>query len=201
MEALKAFEFGHLIAFVIPGLVATRALAYYVSALDASIKIVTTGGEGALGPVLVLLISGVSVGLTLSVFRQQWLDPIHGRIYGKFKDRAPEGKDERGRPVKVCRPNWRPNYGAIRDRKDLQEFYDHAISQVYRYYQFIANMAIALFLLYAARLDQYGCREPVTIGVVVVALLLEITAYQQFKGWCRVHNQITGGTATSPTGA
>lgn len=201
VEALKAFDFGQLIAFVLPGLVATRGLALLLPTLDAAFVKITTGGEGALGPLVWLLIVGATAGLTISVSRQQWLDPIFGWIYS----------DEHG--------PWRVNYAALKKDEKAQALYAQAVSNVYRYYQFIANMAIALALAagilwraaFIAPSPPSGATPPYEglkwVTAILSAFLL-VTAYQQFKGWCRVHNPITSdveskGTsdAAAPAGA
>jgi hypothetical protein len=196
VEALKAFDFGQLIAFVLPGLVATRALALLMPSLAAAFEKITAPGEGAFGPLVWLLLVGSTVGLTISVTRQQWLDPVFGWIYGCFPIR--ENSKTKERP----RGPWRVNYSVITRDEKMQAWYEKAVREVYRYYQFIANIGIALAigagaLWRAASLGQshltpdsppFALLRWVATGL---SLFLLFTAYQQFKGWCRVHNQIT----------
>lgn len=200
MEALKAFEFGHLIAFVLPGLVATRAAAFYLSSLGTALEKATSGGEGAVGPLLWVLLAGATLGLTISVMRQQWLDPLFGWVYGLMKRRDPNFKGE-GKAPRIAPPAWRPNYRAISASTECAALFEKSVANVYRYYQFITNLGIAVALLALAIADQpvqvitgNSNVAPVlwtwkALSLGAGALLL--TGYLQFEGWCRVHNQIT----------
>jgi hypothetical protein len=198
-EIIKGFDFGQLIAFILPGIVSARALGYYLPSVQRAMDKASTGGEGVSGPLIWLLFVAATSGLTISVVRQQWFDLLYGFIYGKFKD-TKKGESKGDVEDRVERPHWRPNYTAIRDKK-CEALYDKAVSNVYRYYQFISNMGIALILLAIARWNnspssaanaQQGARErEITVTVAFLSVFLLFTAYQQFKGWCRVHNQIS----------
>jgi hypothetical protein len=206
MEPLKGIDFGQLIAFILPGTVAARALAYYLPSIQQAIDKASTGGEGSIGPLIWFFFVAATCGLTISVTRQQWLDPLFGWIYGKFKD-APQNKVDGQK--KNERPSWRPNYVALRESTACAELFEKSVNQVYRYYQFAANLALSFALITVARywapeLLQSRSNQTthsITIGSGVVALSLFLTAYQQFKGWCRVHNQITGGVSVAPKGS
>jgi hypothetical protein len=219
IAALKAFDFGHLIAFILPGLVAARAAAYYLGSVQSALDKATSGGEGAIGPLVWVLLVGAAAGLTISVMRQQWLDPLFGGIYSWFKMADPDHVGS-GKPKRVARPPWRPNYRALSASKDCADLYEKAVANVYRYYQFITNMGIAVSVLSLARWHQVlkvsdGSVSDMLTGSRILGVLgfvLIITGYQQFKGWCRVHNQITepftttvsrppGTTAAAPIAA
>jgi hypothetical protein len=194
MDALKAFEFGHLIAFVLPGLVATRALAYYLPSLQEAISKVTSGGEGAVGPLILIIVISAGVGLTISLLRQQWLDLLFGSVLMFFKVKSKTGTGWQ------ARPSWRVNYEIVTQNEKCEKLYGQAVNQVYRYYQFIGNMAIAVTCMTVARFeiqnkDAVGATwlgmSP-NQALTTLSVLLFLTAASQFTGWCRVHNQITG---------
>src|SRR4051812_32939044 len=84
VDALKVFDFGQLIAFVLPGLVATRGLALLMPSLQRAFDKISAPGEGAIGPLLWLLLVAATIGLTISLCRQQWVDLVFGWIYGCF---------------------------------------------------------------------------------------------------------------------
>jgi hypothetical protein len=213
VDALKAFDFGQLIAFVLPGLVATRGLALLMPSLATAFDKITKGGEGALGPLVWLLIVGATVGLTISLTRQQFLDWVFGSIYGCFPIRAEKRK-------KLKRAPWRPNYVAIARSEKIQTLFDKVVREVYRYYQFIANISVALAIdagvLWRVSSVASAPSAGATTGTAPFGALkwvatglsgfLLFTAYQQFKGWCRVHNQITSsvesqGSPSAPAAA
>src|SRR5213076_2352263 len=86
-EIIKGFDFGQLIAFILPGIVSARALGYYLPSVQRAMDKTSTGGEGVSGPLIWLLFVAATSGLTISVVRQQWFDLLFGFIYGKFKDK------------------------------------------------------------------------------------------------------------------
>jgi hypothetical protein len=152
------------------------------------------------------LIVGSTAGLTISLTRQQFLDSLFGWIYGCFPIRGELRKE-------AARPPWRPNYVAIARSEKIQALFDKVVREVYRYYQFIANISVALAIdagvLWrvssvvpaapsgaTAAASPYGALKWVATGL---SGFLLFTAYQQFKGWCRVHNQIT--SSVEPQGS
>src|SRR5690348_9630339 len=96
VEALKAFDFGQLIAYILPGLAAARGLALVMPDLGTSFQKVTAGGEGALGPLVWLLIVGATIGLTISVTRQNSIDVLFGHIYACYP-KSEKGKQKEGK--------------------------------------------------------------------------------------------------------
>ena len=100
VEALKAFDFGQLIALILPALVATRGIVLLTPSLHAAFDKITVGREGALGPLVWLLIVGAAIGLTIHVTRQRSIDLLFVTIYGCFP------KDEKKKAKQKRRP-WR----------------------------------------------------------------------------------------------
>lgn len=198
MEAIKFFDFGQLIAFVLPGILVARACAYYLPSLQRAFDRASSGGEGTVGPLIWVLLAAATCGLTLSVVRQQWVDPVFGRIYGWSKEQhSVDGVDQQ-----VTRPPWRPNYRALRASKEIRALFEGAVAQVYRYYQFVTNTSVAVGTLAVARWNQRALMIAsgksvdslslaVTWAMAITSVALLLTSYQQFLGWCRVHNQIT----------
>lgn len=181
VDALKVFDFQYLIAWVLPGLVATRAVAYYFSQLATAYEKASAGGDGAVVPLILLILAALTCGLTVSLLRQQFFDSFVGwcRSFGK------DGEDL---------PGWRPNYAVILASKEKTEAFEKILQQVYRYYQFVANMAFSVGVLALARWHSLkGASSTdlnITRGLGALSLLLLLTAISQFIGWCRVHNQV-----------
>jgi hypothetical protein len=178
MEGLR-ITFGHVIAFFLPGIVTTRAVAYFFPTIQTALDSLISGASGALGQSVFLAGVAATTGLATSAIRGQYLDGVFGWFMRGCK-RASK-----------CGPDWRTNYERV---KAAGEMWDKAVENVFRYYQFTANLSIALFVLFWARAVvkglQWNRETQITMAILVVSLLLLLTAYLQFLEWCRVRNSV-----------
>jgi hypothetical protein len=178
MEGLR-INFGHVIAFFLPGIVTTRAVAYFFPTIQTALDSLISGTSGALGQTIFLAGIAATTGLATSAIRGQYLD----RFFGWFM---------RGcKPARKGSVDWRTNYERV---KAAGEIWEKVVENFYRYYQFTANLSIALLVLVVARLVVYSFQwssdAPVTFITLFVSLLLLRTAYLQFKEWCSVRDSV-----------
>jgi hypothetical protein len=180
VDLFKGFEFGHIIAFLLPGFVATRAMAYYLPFVQDTLDRAVRGGDGSVGAGIFYVTVAATVGLTISILRQVWLDRWFGWLHENMKLDVPFGRVlHLGRRARRCQRDsrswwpgtwsWQPtkdeeaelekfvpgsaavNYQVLRRSKELLETFGQSVNQVYRYYQFVGNMGIATLLLAVAR--------------------------------------------------
>jgi hypothetical protein len=169
MEGLKV-TFGHVIAFLLPGIVSARAMAYHFPTIQEALDSLVSGKAGAFGQSIFLTGVAATLGLTTSLLRGQYIDRWFGRCMGG---------------------SWRTDYSLV---KAAGETFEKAVENVYRYYQFMANLALSLLLLGLTRfvVARFTWNEdgPLSVAIVFIALFFLFTAYLQFKEWCRVRNAI-----------
>jgi hypothetical protein len=129
MNELSNNNFGLLIAYLIPGFVALCGIAFVSPAIHALLIVPTPGPT--VGGFLYLTLACAALGVTISTLRWAIVDPIHS-ITG------------------IRRPQW--NFNKLQDNLGA---FNSLIEVHYRYYQFHANMLIAVAVLYVLyRIDQ-----------------------------------------------
>ena len=189
MEGLR-ITFGHVIAFFLPGIVTTRAVAYFFPTIQTALDSLISGVSGALGQTVFLAGIAATTGLATSAIRGQYLDEWFGRFMCRH-ELPSDGP-----------PRWKTDYGQV--KAVGLEMWEKTVENVFRYYQFTANLSIAIMLLFAARLLTNGIawdREfRVTLAVLGVSILLLVTAYRQFRGWCNVKDSVLRPAAGSGPG-
>jgi hypothetical protein len=178
MEGLR-ITFGHVIAFFLPGIVTTRAVSYFFPTIQTALDSLISGQSAALGQTVFLAGIAATLGLALSAIRGQYLDGIFGWFMRGCR-RATKGA-----------PDWRTNYERV---KAAGQMWDKAVENVFRYYQFTANLSLALFVLFLARMVynawEWNPEGAISVGILGGSVLLVVTAYLQFKEWCRVRNSV-----------
>lgn len=182
MNPFEPITFGYLIAFVLPGFVATLALAYLIPPLNTALTTLATG-ENAAGPIFFVTVSSLTVGVSLNAVRRVILDRLLDTV-------------EPSRP--------KLDYARLSDDKRL--IFKDALEGTYRPYEFVANMTLALGLLFLVRLGYIGwsgfSSSGITIMVGAVAVLLLGLAHNQHKETYRILNKIIAGQVSSqPTAA
>jgi len=124
MVQFAPINFGLIIAYILPGTVAVYGLRYLSPRIDALWSILERG-QAVLGPLILIGVSALAVGLIVSAFRVVVLERI---LYGT---RIPkESIDYK----KIANP-------------DSRELFGQMVENVYRYEQFYGNVLLSLLLL------------------------------------------------------
>lgn len=186
MEGFFAFGFGHLIAFILPGAVAVAALAYHVPLLDTAIRSLVRGND-PVGPALFLFLCSAAVGLTLSVLRGQAIDHVFRSVDSRTlwaalrerKARAAAGKQAGARPQPRLPLVRKTTYSRLTDAR--LPVFEKVVENFFRYYQFAANMSLALFAVYLGRLATYGWHAGAVTTAAVGTLWLVLFAVSYFR--------------------
>ena len=172
MKPLEFMTFGYLIAFVLPGLIAARALGYAVPFLNLAFSRLLSSPEAA-GPIFVVTVAALTAGLILNVIRRVVLDRVYRAL----------DKD-------------RPTLDYRRLTPDRHELFKDAVESTYRPYEFSANMGLALALFWLARVlllpGALGLSRIVTHLSGLVALLLLVLAQRQHLETYVILNNILG---------
>lgn len=178
MKPLELLSFGHFIAFVLPGIVAARALAYLVPSLQRAFTALEGASSEAAGPIFLVTLAALTIGLTLNTVRREVVDPILNRV-GPKRERL--------------------DYSLLTAEK--HERFKDALEGVYRPYEFSANMALALLLLCVARAawgpPQAGLGSSVTIGAGVLGVLMLVVSFSQLRETYRVLSKILQSASTT----
>ncbi len=122
MQNETFFDFGLVIAYILPGCLVLAGLSFVNPVIAAWIS--GSLGTAALGSFLFVILAAVGAGLTASTVRWLLVDTIHHRT---------------GIPL---------NHGEFQYLAERTEAYSFLIEIHYRYYQFYANMLIAGWFAY-----------------------------------------------------
>jgi len=133
MREVTGQNFGLLIAYVLPGFVSLWAVGQFLPVVSGWLETSATPDNAAtVGGFLYVTLASVGTGLTVSTIRWAIIDPLHHW-------------------TGIRRPPW--------DDSKLQErlgAFEALVENHYRYYQFYANMLVAMFVVLIARLAQSG---------------------------------------------
>lgn len=151
MNELSNNNFGLLIAYLVPGFVALWGIGL-VSPGVRSLLLVPSPGL-TVGGFLYLTLACAALGVTISTVRWAIIDPIHW-ITG------------------IRTPRW--NFGQLQD--NLAAF-NTLVEVHYRYYQFHANMLIAVAILYVLYRIDKGVIVAELGGLDLAVVLLEIVLF------------------------
>lgn len=145
MTELSHRNFGLLIAYVIPGLVVVFAASYFS---DTAQSWLTTAQEKdpTVAGFLYLSIASIAAGVTVSAVRWAVVDTIHHRT---------------GVPA----PAW--DFAAYPGKSAA---FDAIAEDHYRFYQYYANMFVAVAILYASLLAKKAIAEPLVMAAVFAAI-------------------------------
>lgn len=160
-------NFGHMIAFLIPGFVVVWQLSFWSSTLaswlGASKEESTTIGEFAY-----VAVASLAAGLIVSALRASFIDWFNHK-------------------TGVTRPQL--DYSKLQANK---EAYSIAIEGLYRYYQFYANMFVAIVIAYCSRLmatRSWPFQQPfVDLGVAGIEVVLFLAARDSLR---RCYSRLT----------
>lgn len=125
MNEVSSSNFGLLIAYLLPGAVAVWAASTLSESLRAWLS--TASGLPTIGGFLYLTLASVGAGLTVSTIRWLLLDPVF-------------------HATGIPRPEQ--DFRKLHHKLDAFEL---LVESHYRYYQFYANMLLALLLLLVSR--------------------------------------------------
>src|SRR5690242_20261857 len=123
MKGTSNWQFGLVIAYLLPGFIGLAGLTPLIPAVARWLKPVEQGDLG-LGPPLYAVLGAMAVGLVLSCFRWVFLDHVH--LWTGIK-----------------RPNWDDtNLSRVLDG------FDYLVQSHYRYYEFCGNTLLAVLFAY-----------------------------------------------------
>ena len=150
MKDVTASNFGLLIAYLAPGFTTLWGLSHFSPTLRSWLGSAAST-QPTVGGFLYVTVASVAVGLTVSAVRWAMIDTLH-------------------HSTGVAQPDW--DFAKLRESvvgfNVLNELY-------YRYYQFYANMLVAVLLLYFGRRAASGWASPVDwedAGFAVIELIL-----------------------------
>ena len=148
MKELTASNFGLLVAYLLPGFVGVLGIAVY----SETIRTWLASGNGSgptVGGFLYLTLASLTAGLVISTIRWAVVDQVH-------------------HATGVHPPAW--------DFRRLQErlgAFELLVESHYRYYQFYANMFVAVAIAYVVWRIQEGRRSvEFDLGVLVLECVL-----------------------------
>jgi hypothetical protein len=120
---MESFSFGLIVAYVLPGFIGLVGLAPLVPAVAGWLHSVNAG-DGGFGSPIYALLAATTMGMVLSCFRWWIIDKIHHW-------------------TGIKPPDWK--LSALENR--LEPF-KYIVEGTYRYYQFYANVVIAVIWAY-----------------------------------------------------
>ena len=174
MKDYSFFDFGQVLAFLLPGVVSFYSLSY-VSPLVSHLWSSSLSNDSGIGVEFAILLFSLVAGVIIGGIRATVLDPLQVRF----------GVNQL--PV---------DYSKLTDEHVLSAF-QAAISNVYRFAQFNGNMFLGLaFLLVARSCDQPSKviqGWPITALLVVCLIALWFAHKSNLEQTFEVLNQITDG--------
>jgi hypothetical protein len=147
MKDVTNSNFGLLIAYLLPGFTALWGVSFFSSTVRHWLS-TSTAQAPTLGGFLYGTIGAVAAGLTVSTVRWLLIDTLH-RLTG-------------------LRPTER-NYSQLQNNI---EAFEVTVAHQYRYYQFYANMCVAMAFTYAAWLIAHGWPGIIPTAAITLAELL-----------------------------
>ena len=152
MQQSPPFNFGLVVAYLVPGFVILWGLSFHFATLAAWLDVPSQNAP-AIGDLFYATLASVGFGMIANVFRWAIIDTIHHHTGVKL-------------------PRW--DFSLL-DQERLGG-YELLVELHYRYYQFFANMLIALTFAYIAYrstpggwADQWGA---VDVNFIVVCVVL-----------------------------
>lgn len=151
MSEVSSKTFGHAIAFLIPGFVVVWALSPVSPTLASWLG--SPEAAVSIGGFFYGTIASLVAGLIVSAMRATLLDFVHHK-------------------TGIPRPDL--DYSKLQANKDA---FNIVIEQLYRYYQFYANMFVAALVAYTGHLisgSKYPWNE---VGLSIIFVALEIVLF------------------------
>lgn len=160
MRDLTQDNFGLLIAYLLPGFVALWGMAYHVETIQLWLQS-TAPNAPTIGGFLYATLASTALGLVVSAVRWALVDRILGWLG-------------------VRQPEW--DFDQFSERLAA---YEVLVANHYRYYQFYANMLVALICTYLSRLvaqkTSHGREGWIAAGVVIVEAILFAGAWDTLR--------------------
>ena len=151
MKPVTSDNFGLLIAFLLPGFVTLWGAQALVPEIELWLG-TQPGSQPTVGGFMYATLGSTAAGLIVSTIRWAVIDTLHHRT---------------GIPL----PRWQ-----FRRLPEVLAAFDSHVQDHYRFYQFNANMLIAVTFAYAIRLGfgdfEWGERIRDTIGYLLIATVL-----------------------------
>lgn len=148
MKDLSVANFGILIAFVLPGFVVLSGVSYFSETVQVWLGS-PQGDSPTVGGFLYVTLGAVGAGMTVSTVRWMIVDTIHALT---------------GLP----HPRW--DFSRLQENV---EGYDVLVRIHYHFYQFNANMLVAVPFLFAARSLSLGWSSLLDVLLILAFLALE----------------------------
>ena len=152
MERLTERNFGLVIAFVLPGLVALWGVSFFSPTVALWLRVAPSGSPSVAGFLFVTLAS-LAAGLVVSAVRWALIDAVH-HVTG------------------VQPPPW--DFGRLDEQLPI---FLAVVENHYRFYQFYANMFIAVAFTYRLYLLAHGRSAFFLSGEVFAFLILEVVLF------------------------
>lgn len=128
MKSIAPLNFSHLIAYLLPGLVAFYALGYF-SPRAASMMDATLSKDAGVGVCFMVLLFSLCAGIIVSAFRALTIDEIQKSIsFEKIN----------------------LDYSKLNDERKLEAFKE-VLANTYRFAQFSGNMLVSILLILASK--------------------------------------------------
>jgi hypothetical protein len=160
MRDITRDNFGLLIAYLLPGFVALWGAAYHVEAVQSWLRS-TPPDAPTVGGFLYATLASTALGLVLSAVRWAVIDRILARLG-------------------VRQPNW--DFDQFSERLAA---YELLVAHHYRYYQFYANLLVALLCTYLSRLlvlkTWHGREAWLALGLLLVEGVLFVGAWDTLR--------------------
>jgi len=132
MRELSDKNFGIAIAYLIPGFVVLWGASYLSPTISGWLGPGGSGGEPTIGAFLYVLLGSLAAGLMVSALRWATIDTLHHRTGVK-----PPSLD----------------FSKLQEKLDA---FVLVVEAYYRFYQYYSNMAVAILIAGACRLDALG---------------------------------------------
>ena len=146
MTEVNARNFGHLIAFVIPGFVVVSTIGQYSPTVSVWLGESPTTAPTVAGFGYIALAS-IAVGVIVSALRWLVIDTIHHR-------------------TGVAEPSW--DFATFHQKRPA---FESLADNHYRFHQFYANLLVA-FVLSAITVGVMQLQQPVRIAIASLSALL-----------------------------
>jgi hypothetical protein len=178
MSQASQWQFGLIMAYILPGFIALVGMAPLLPVVATWLHPVDQSGLG-LGPPVYAVLAATAVGLFLSCFRWLTIDQIHY---------------ETG----VRRPEW--------DDQQLVTAlggFDYLVQNHFRYYEFCGNTLVAV--LWAYGLNRWMGTVPflgagTDLGILVVLVVLFTASRDALAKYYTRTRRLLGDVATNETG-
>lgn len=170
MEKVSPDTFGLVIAYLIPGFVSVWGAAYHLPMLREWLAAIP-GQSPTVGGFLYTTIAAIGAGVTISAVRWAFLDTLH-------------------HATGIPPPQW--DFARLTEHL---EAFESLVHDHYRFYQFYANMFVALAVFYFSRLSLPGTPQwpaGVTAGFVVTEGVLFLGSRDALEKYYQRGAQLLG---------